>query len=163
MLAPDGANEIQPVIELQFRRFLHTTAQPSSSTTRFICHQCARWLLCPPSALKVAVAGAAVPAAANKGAAGAGGNGGSLRRSLSLRGLGADTVTIFEGSWRRHSTRSLDTQHVLVERRLQVMQGLPIIRIHATVSSRIIGCVAFFEGTLEAPGLNQSSQENIQA
>ena len=67
-----SSNEIQQVIELQFDFCipLHT-AQRSSSTPRFICHWCARGLLCQrPST--------GSPAAA----ACAGGNGGSLRRSL---------------------------------------------------------------------------------
>ena len=93
----------------------------------------------------VAVAGAS--AAAGTGAAGARGNGGSLLRKL--RGLGADTATKCEGSWRRHSTRSLDAQHVLVTRQQQVMQGLAIIRMYAAVVGGIISFVAFFEGPLK--------------
>ena len=36
--------------QLNAVQFLHTTAQRSSSTTRIICQQCIRWLLCPPGA-----------------------------------------------------------------------------------------------------------------
>ena len=92
---------------------LHTNAQHSSSTTRFY--------LPPvrPRAPLPAFGGAAAPAAARHRprrqpalplpAAGAGGNGGSLRRSLT--GLGADTATKFEvsSSWRQHRARSTST------------------------------------------------------
>ena len=71
----------------------------------------------------------------------AGGNGGSLQRSL--RGLGSDTATKFEGSWRRLSTRSLDAQHVLVVCRQQVMQGLKKSG-YAAVVGGIISFVVFF-------------------
>ena len=96
-------------------------------------------------------------------AAGAGGNGWSLLRKFTptlQRSLN------FEGSWRRHYTRSLDAQHFLIVCLQQVMQGLAIIRMYAAIVCGILvsnQLCCLLRGTLDAPCLRKSCQENFQA
>ena len=97
------ANEIQQVIEVLFDFciiILHTTAQRSSSTTRFICRQCARGLLClrPSTARGSRVAGAvasAVSTASGAGPPAQGRSPGVRRRRGLLRSAGAGGLGAF--------------------------------------------------------------------